>query len=132
MTIRKLASIRRIAEIVPIEGADAIEAVRVGGWWVVTKKDEFKVDDLCVYFELDSWVPTELAPFLSKGREPREYEGIRGERLRTVKLMKTTSQGLVLPLSQLFLIVENEGKRFLELPDSHSEDSETNDEHLPD
>ena len=29
--MRKLASIRRIAEIKPIEGADAIEAVRVDG-----------------------------------------------------------------------------------------------------
>jgi len=62
-------------------------------------KDEFKVGDLCVYFEIDSWIPTELAPFLSKGKEPREYKGIKGERLRTVKLKGQISQGLVLPLS---------------------------------
>jgi RNA ligase (TIGR02306 family) len=51
--------------------------------------------------EIDSWVPTELAPFLSKGKEPREYEGIKGERLRTVKLRGQISQGLLLPLTVL-------------------------------
>ena len=35
---RKLATIRSIAEIRPIEGADAIEHYRVDGWWVVGKK----------------------------------------------------------------------------------------------
>jgi RNA ligase (TIGR02306 family) len=96
---RKLASIRRIAEVKPIEGADAIEAVRVDGWWVVAKKNEFQVDDLVVYFEIDSWIPTAIAPFLTKpGKEPREYEGIKGERLRTVKLRGQISQGLVIPV----------------------------------
>jgi RNA ligase (TIGR02306 family) len=49
--------------------------------------------------EIDSWVPTELAPFLSKGKEPREYEGVKGERLRTVKLRGQISQGLLLPVN---------------------------------
>ena len=39
--MRKLATIRRIAEIRPIENADAIEHVRVDGWWVVGKKGHF-------------------------------------------------------------------------------------------
>ena len=77
---RKLATIRRIDEIRPIEGADAIEAAVVGGWVVVVKKCEFKAGDLAVYLEIDSWVPNELAPFLSKGNDPREYNGVRGER----------------------------------------------------
>lgn len=97
MSIRKLASVQKIAEIRPIEGADAIEAARINGWWVVVKKQEFKVGDLCIYIEVDSWVPTELAPFLSKGQPPREYEGVKGERLRTVRLRKQISQGLILP-----------------------------------
>lgn len=100
--MRKLASIRKIDEIRPIEGADAIEAAVVGGWTVVVKKSEFKAGDLAVYIEIDSWVPTELAPFLSKGNEPREYNGVKGERLRTVKLRGTTSQGLLLPITVTF------------------------------
>lgn len=99
MTERKLASIRRIADVQPIEGADAIVVATVDGWKVVVKKDEFKVGDLALYIEIDSWVPHELAPFLSKGQEPREYNGVKGERLRTIKLRGQVSQGLLLPLS---------------------------------
>lgn len=94
---RKLATIRTIDEIRPIPGADSIEAAVVGGWTVVVKRGEFTVGDLAVYLEIDSWVPHELAPFLSKGSEPREFNGVRGERLRTVKLRGTLSQGLLLP-----------------------------------
>lgn len=100
MTERKLATIRKIAAIEPIEGADAIEVAVVDGWKVVVKKGEFQVDSLAVYLEIDSWVPTELAPFLSKGKEPREFEGVKGERLRTVKLRGQLSQGLLLPIPE--------------------------------
>ena len=100
MTIRKLASIAEITYIKPIEGADAIECAIVnGGWPVVVKKGEYQVGDVAIYLEIDSWVPHELAPFLSKDKEPREYNGVKGERLRTVKLRGQLSQGLLLPLS---------------------------------
>ena len=33
--MRQLVKARVIAETKPIEGADAIEAVRVDGWWLV-------------------------------------------------------------------------------------------------
>ena len=95
MTERKLASIRRIADIQPIEGADAIVVATIDGWKLVVKKDEFKVGDLALYIEIDSWVPHRLAPFLSKGQEPREYNGVKGERLRTIKLRGQVSQGLL-------------------------------------
>lgn len=96
--MRKMATIRKIDALTPIVGADAIEAATIGGWKVVVKKGEFNVGDRAVYCEIDSWIPTELAPFLSKGKEPREYEGIKGERLRTVKLRGQLSQGLLLNL----------------------------------
>lgn len=95
--MRKLATVRKIDAIAPIEGADAIEVAVVGGWKVVVKKGEFAVGDLAVYFEIDSWVPVELAPFLVKGKEPKVFEGVAGERLRTIKLRGQLSQGLLLP-----------------------------------
>jgi RNA ligase (TIGR02306 family) len=101
MSERKMATVRRIDEIRPIKDADAIEAAVIGGWVVVVKKGEFKAGDLAVYCEIDSWIPHAVAPFLSKGQEPREFNGVKGERLRTVKLRGTTSQGLLLPLSIL-------------------------------
>ena len=98
--MRKMATVRRIDTINPIPDADSIECAVIGGWKVVTKKGEYQAGDLAVYCEIDSWVPNELAPFLSKG-EPKEYNGIKGERLRTVRLRKQLSQGLLLPYSIL-------------------------------
>lgn len=100
--MRRLATIRKIDEINPIEGADAIEVATVGGWKVVVKKGEYSAGDLAVYFEIDSWIPYELAPFLSNpDRGPREFEGVKGERLRTIKLRGQISQGLLLPITTL-------------------------------
>ena len=110
--MRKMATIRKIDALNPIVGADAIEAATIGGWKVVVKKGEFKVGDLAVYCEIDSWIPTELAPFLSKGKEPRVYEGIKGERLRTVKLRGQLSQGLLLPLKELYGLLQGLNNHF--------------------
>lgn len=97
--MRKLASVQRVLEKKSIVGADLIEAYRVNGWWVVDKKGAHEVGDLVVYCEVDSWIPHTLAPFLTKpGHYPREYLGVEGERLRTVKLKGQLSQGLLLPL----------------------------------
>jgi RNA ligase (TIGR02306 family) len=99
--MRNLASIQIIDDIQPIENADAIEVCSILGWKVVVKKGEFQVGEKVVFCEIDSWVPTEIAPFLSKGKEPREFEGIKGERLRSCKLRSQLSQGLILPVSVL-------------------------------
>jgi hypothetical protein len=90
---RKLATIREIAAKHPIEGADRIEMVMVDGWECVVKKDEnINVGDLVVYIEIDSIVP-----------DRPEFEFLRDRkfRVRTIKLRKQISQGLVLPLSIL-------------------------------
>lgn len=101
MTERKLATIRSIAAIEPIEGAEAIEVAVVDGWKVVVKKGEYTAGDLAVYLEIDSWVPTALAPFLTKaGHFPKVFEGVEGERLRTIKLRGQISQGLLLPIDK--------------------------------
>jgi RNA ligase (TIGR02306 family) len=98
--MRKMATIRKIDALRPIEGADAIECAIVGGWTCVVKKGEYTAGDLAVYCEIDSFIPTTIAPFLTKpGQYPKTFEGIEGERLRTVKLRGQLSQGLLLPLS---------------------------------
>ena len=100
MTERALATIRRIDKVEPIPEADAIEVATVGGWKVVIRKGEFKEGDVAVYCEIDSWIPHNLAPFLSKSKTPKEYYGIAGERLRTIKLRGQLSQGLLLPIPE--------------------------------
>ena len=97
--MRKMATIRKIDNIRPIVDADAIECAVVGGWTVVVKKGEYTVGDLAVYCEIDSFVPTTIAPFLTKpGHYAKTFEGVEGERLRTVKLRGQLSQGLLLPM----------------------------------
>lgn len=92
-TERRLASVREVKEIWPIEKADAIEVAVIDGWECVVKKsDNFKVGDKVVYIEVDSIVP-----------EKPEFEFLRERkfRVRTIKLRGQVSQGLVLPISYL-------------------------------
>jgi hypothetical protein len=103
--MRKMATIRKIDALRPIEGADTIECAIVGGWTVVAKKGEYTAGDLAVYCEIDSFIPTAIAPFLTKaGQYPKTFEGVEGERLRTMKLRGQLSQGLLLPLSVLTMV----------------------------
>lgn len=102
MSDRAMATIRRISEIRNHPNADKLDLASIDGWQLVTAKDNgFKAGDLVVYCEIDSWIPHEVAPFLSKGKEPREYNGVKGERLKSIKLRGALSQGLILPLSVL-------------------------------
>lgn len=98
--MRSLAAIKEISRIEPIEGADLIEKAVIGGWQVVVKKNEFKKGDKIVYFEIDSFIPYELAPFLCKDKI-HEFNSVKGHRLKTVKLRGCLSQGLILPLDIL-------------------------------
>ena len=107
--MRKLASIRKIDELNPIEGADKIEVATVGGWKVVCQKGLYEVGDLAVYFEIDSWIPSTVAPFLTKaGHFPKVFEGVEGERLKTIRLRGQLSQGLLMPLDEACKNIESE------------------------
>lgn len=100
MQERKLASIRVISELRSIDGADQIELAIVDGWQVVVKKGEFKVNDLCTFFEVDSVLPIkEEFEFLRKGCYIKKDWLPNGEgfRLKTIKLRKQLSQGLIIP-----------------------------------
>ena len=94
--MRKLTSIQKVLEINPIKDADKIESAKVLGWQCVVKKSEnFKVNELAIYFEIDS--------LLDENNPNYEFLKRDGKikRLRTVKLKKTLSQGLLLPISIL-------------------------------
>lgn len=99
---RKLATLRRVKEILPIEGADMIEVAVVDGWKVVVKKGEFAPGDLCIYCEIDSFLPIrEEFEFLRKSSYKKLADGTEGFRLKTIKLRGQISQGLLLPTSIL-------------------------------
>lgn len=84
---RELAYIVAIDEIRPIPNYDRVEHARVGGWWIIVKKDEFKVGDLAVYIEVDSKVP-EQEPFMFL--EKKHFK------VKSIKMCKVLSQGLLI------------------------------------
>lgn len=90
---RKLASVQKILNIEPIEGADKIEKLTILGWHVVASKEEnYKIGDLVVYIETDSIVPPiKMFEFL----KDRKYI------VKTIKLRKQISQGLAIPLKEI-------------------------------
>ena len=94
MVTRKLASIQTIDEIIPIKGATNIELAKVLGWYTIVKIGQFKVGDMCIFFEIDSILP-----------ERPEFEFMRPKKFR-VRTMKSTrlgviSQGLVMSIYDL-------------------------------
>ncbi len=103
---RKLASIQKVKEILPIEGADAIEIAVINSWKVVTKKGEYNPGDFCIYCEIDSFLPVrEEFEFLRKSSY-KKMGDLEGFRLKTIRLRGQISQGLILPLS----VLEGEGE----------------------
>ena len=89
---RALAYTITVDEIREIPGYDRVEHARVGGWWIIiAKADNIKVGDMCVYFEVDSRVPAtdERFAFLEK----------RNYKVKTLKMCKVFSQGLLMPIA---------------------------------
>lgn len=126
---RKLASVVEIESCEPIPDTDRLSvATMVGkGWKVVTSRDEFKKGDLAVYFEIDSYLPSNderyeflrdrcLRKFVSKSGTVLK-EGIK---IKTIKLRGVISQGLLMPIGK-FPEIESrrledfDGKRRLKL-----------------
>lgn len=95
---RKLVTVRKIGDLLPIEGADLIELAVVDGWKCVVRKGEFTIGDFAVYFEIDSFLPSTDSRFESFMKSSREYLGVVGHKLRTIKLRGQISQGLAMPV----------------------------------
>lgn len=87
--VRELAYVVKINNILPIEGADRVELACVGGWRIMVKKNQFKVGDYAIYFEIDSKVPEE---------EPFMFLAPKHFKVKTQKYFKGTilSQGLLM------------------------------------
>lgn len=107
--MRKLAYIAKVSDISPIEGADRLEVARLQGhgWKVVVGKGDFRVGDVCVMFEIDSFLNADderyaflrdrcLKKFVSKGGNVLA----EGMRIKTIKLRGVVSQGLIMPIDR--------------------------------
>lgn len=99
---KNLATVQKIKSLTSIPNADKIEVAELEGkgWKVIVQKGLYKVGDLVIFVEPDTWVPHNTAPFLSKGA-PKIYNGVIGNRLRPIKMKGVISMGLILPINLL-------------------------------
>lgn len=106
---RELAYVVTIDGIEPIPGYDRVEQAIVGGWRIIVQKDQFKVGDPAIYFEIDSKVPSdrECFAFLEK----------RNYKIKTLKMCKTISQGLLMHASDFGWNIISDGTKTLYIYD---------------
>ena len=84
---RELCYVVEINDIQPIPNYDRVELATVNGWHIIVQKNQFKVGDKAVYFEVDSRVPESAEfDFLAK----RKYK------IKTLKMCSCISQGLLM------------------------------------
>lgn len=107
---RELVYLARIEEIAPIDGYDRVEYARIGaGWWLIVRKDQFKVGDVGVYFEVDSRVPE---------KEPFMFLDKRHYKIKALRMCKVISQGLLMSVwdfgwhfNEAGLVIDSDGNR---------------------
>lgn len=130
--MRGLATVQKISALNPIPNADRIEVATIQGWKCVVKKGEFSEGDLCLYFEIDSFLPVcEDFEFLranSYKNTPLMGEGFR---IKTQKFRGQISQGLVMGLDILLErgitptegldVTETLGVKLYELPPAEND-----------
>lgn len=98
---RKLVSIKKIDDILPIEGADRIELAQFGGWKVIIPKGVYSIGENVIYFEIDSFIPYQniLNEYLTplKERCNKSFNNKEGILIKTIKMKGQFSQGFVIP-----------------------------------
>lgn len=99
---RKLVTKRIISSIEPIPNADNIEVAKVDGWKVIVRKNDFKVGQECLYFEIDSFLPDGVPAWqFLVDKSSIIFNDEKGHVLRTIKLRNQISQGLILPVDSV-------------------------------
>jgi RNA ligase (TIGR02306 family) len=94
--LNSVCYVARINEIKPIEGADNIEQVVVGGWNAIVQKGQYTEGTLVVVATTDAVIPQELSDTMNVTNYLR-----KGQRVRTVKLRGVYSECLIMAPSVL-------------------------------
>jgi RNA ligase (TIGR02306 family) len=87
-----LATIQIVKNVRKHPNADALDLVQVLGWQVVTKRDEYRENDMAVYVVIDTVLP-----------EKPQFEFLRNKhfRIKPIRLRQYESAGILFPLSIL-------------------------------
>ena len=88
-----IVEICKIEEVISHPNADRLDIVKIKDWYCVTQKDSFIVGDLALYFPIDSILPEKIESLIF-GKDAKVK--LDNHRIRTIKLRKIISQGLVI------------------------------------
>lgn len=95
--MRAMCHVEIVEEIRSIENADALEHIRIFGWWGVAKKGQYKVGDKIIMCEVDSILPPiKYFDFM----EQKKY------RVKTCKLRGALSEFLPIPYADRLTIFQ--------------------------
>ncbi len=89
--------------------ADKLDLVQVKGWICIVQKDSFTSEDLCLYIPIDSILPQEVEEKIFGVNSKIKLEN---HRIKTIKLRKIISQGLVVKPEVVGITKYNEGDDF--------------------
>ena len=118
MEERKLVKVVEVDDVIVHDNADSLEIAIISGWQSVVRKGEFKKGDLAVYFEIDSMLPLTNPKFEAfSGRNEYVVDGTTYTRIRSMKLRKELSQGLLMNLSVLGELSDTASKGEIDLLD---------------
>lgn len=87
--------IAEIKNVEPNPFSDNLDLLTVEGWCTQSQRGKFKPGDKCVYFPVDSILPTELL-FKVFGEDSKVYP--YNGRIKTIRLRKMISQGMAVSL----------------------------------
>ena len=95
---RKLASVQKISNLIPLGKKHIEELATVIGWKVIVPSNTFKINEKIIYFEIDSILPM--------GKIWTSHIKSKNLRIKTIQKYNEISQGLIMKLDTL-LKVEN-------------------------
>jgi RNA ligase (TIGR02306 family) len=101
----------KVTDIKPIDGADNIELVVINGWNCISKKGEYKVNQLAIIATTDAIIPQSLSDEIGVTNYLR-----KGGRVRTIKLRGVYSECLIIPLHDAMdpKLLSEEGKDLMD------------------
>jgi RNA ligase (TIGR02306 family) len=99
--MRKLASVRRVNDVKDHPNADKLAIYKVDGWNVIDGIGKYKVGDMIIYCEIDSYLPVKPEFEFLRRSSFKKMGILEGFRLKTIRLRGILSQGLLISMDVL-------------------------------
>lgn len=94
-----IVSVEKVQKVEKHPYADRLDIVTVKGWQVIVRRYTLEDWDSVLYIPIDSILPKDLEEFIFP---PESKIKLKNSKIRTIKIRKIISQGLVVPVSTFF------------------------------